>query len=199
MADTVLWDEDTRLTMEYVSHMSEPMTLQEITEGLNGKVAPEAIGHVLESLAQCKKIEVRMLKSEKVKMYWRCRDANEVLTTPASSAKRPYQRTRLPFKSPARIESSPGRGVPATQKAGNQSTDSILEVARTRQELQEVEAEIRELSRDYSEEELQRHIDKLHEYNEVKDVGQMLIGRLAELQGTTTNALYGQFGLNLED
>lgn len=139
-----------------------------------------------------------MLKSEQVKMYWKCRGVKEVSTTPASSAKRPFQRTRLPFKSPARIESSPGasRAVPASQKAGDPSTHSTQEVAR---ELQEVEAEIRELSRDCSEEELQRHIEKLHEYNEMKDVGQMLIGRLAELQGTTTNALYGQFGLSLED
>ena len=30
----------------------------------------------------------------------------------------------------------------------------------------------------YSEEELQAHIDKLHEYNEIKDVGQLLIGKL---------------------
>jgi len=30
----------------------------------------------------------------------------------------------------------------------------------------------------YCEEELQEHIDKLHEYNEIKDVGQLLIGKL---------------------
>ena len=30
----------------------------------------------------------------------------------------------------------------------------------------------------YSEEELQQHIQKLHEYNEIKDVGQLLIGKL---------------------
>lgn len=30
----------------------------------------------------------------------------------------------------------------------------------------------------YCEEELQEHIDKLHEYNEIKDVGQLIIGKL---------------------
>lgn len=51
----------------------------------------------------------------------------------------------------------------------------------------------------YSEEELQQHIQKLHEYNEIKDVGQLLIGKLAELNGTTTRAMYQEFGLDLED
>jgi len=34
----------------------------------------------------------------------------------------------------------------------------------------------------YSEEELQQHIQKLHEYNEIKDVGQLLIGKLGNLK-----------------
>lgn len=32
----------------------------------------------------------------------------------------------------------------------------------------------------YDVSELQEHIDKLHEYNEIKDVTQMVIGRLGE-------------------
>ena len=196
----ILRDEDTRLAMEYVNHMNEPKTLQEITEALGGKLATHTVEQVLESLIQSRTIEARLVKTtEHVKVFWRCRDVKERSTTPASSAKKPYPRTRLPFKSPARIETSPGfsRGVgPATQKEANGSTD---EVERMKKELQEIQAEIRELSRDYSEGELQRHIDKLHEYNEIKDVGQMLIGRVAELQGTTTTALYGQFGLSVED
>ena len=32
----------------------------------------------------------------------------------------------------------------------------------------------------YHEEELQEHIDKLHEYNEIKDIGQLLIGKLGQ-------------------
>lgn len=35
-----------------------------------------------------------------------------------------------------------------------------------------------DLSRGYSESELQSHIEKLHEYNEIKDVGQMVLGRI---------------------
>ena len=36
-----------------------------------------------------------------------------------------------------------------------------------------------DLSR-YKEDELDAHIEKLHEYNDIKDVGQMLLGRLGE-------------------
>ena len=190
-------DEDTRLTMEYISQMNEPKTVQEITEGLGGRVAPHAVEKALESLTQGRKVEARLLKTEQVKIFWKCRDAKECSTTPASSAKRPFQRTRLPFKSPARTE-VPIRGVPTTQATGP-SVEPPDELERVKLELREVEAEIMELSRDFSEVELQRHIDKLHEYNEMKDVGQMLIGRLAELQGTTTTALYGRFGLGVED
>ena len=35
--------------------------------------------------------------------------------------------------------------------------------------------------RGLEEEELKVHIDKLHEYNEIKDVAQMVLGRLGEI------------------
>ena len=47
----------------------------------------------------------------------------------------------------------------------------------------------------YSEAELQQHIDKLHEYNEIKDVGQLLIGKLGKYKNNSYNIDY--FGIDM--
>jgi len=46
---------------------------------------------------------------------------------------------------------------------------------------------------------LQLYIEKLHEYNEIKDIAQMVIGRLAIQLETTTRDVYKKFGLSPED
>ncbi|KAA0703788.1 DNA repair protein SWI5 -like protein [Triplophysa tibetana] len=51
----------------------------------------------------------------------------------------------------------------------------------------------------FFEEELDKHIDMLHEYNDIKDITQTLLGRLAGLRGVTTRDLYNDFGLELDD
>lgn len=55
------------------------------------------------------------------------------------------------------------------------------------------------LSREDAETEMRAHMARLHDYNAVKDAGQALLGRLAVLRGTTTKALYPEFGLQLDD
>ena len=77
--------------------------------------------------------------------------------------------------------------------------DVEKDIAQLREQIECTEREIAELSQHYSEDELQQYIDHLHEYNEIKDVGQLLLGKLAEIQGTTTAELYKQFSLNLDD
>ncbi|KAM3825438.1 DNA repair protein SWI5 homolog [Vipera latastei] len=61
------------------------------------------------------------------------------------------------------------------------------------QEIAQIKAE------GYSLEELENHITLLHEYNEIKDTGQMLLGRLAAIRGVTTKDLYPEFDLDLND
>ncbi len=43
------------------------------------------------------------------------------------------------------------------------------------------------------------YMDRLHRYNEAKDVAQALVGKLAQLTGTTTRDLYPNFGLSFDD
>lgn len=43
------------------------------------------------------------------------------------------------------------------------------------------------------------YMDRLHRYNEAKDMAQALIGKLAQLTGTTTINLYPNFGLSFDD
>lgn len=74
------------------------------------------------------------------------------------------------------------------------------DTGRMKVRLQNLQAEIDSLKKEgLKEEELKTHIDKLHEYNEIKDVAQMVLGRIATLEGVRTKDLYAKYGLNLDD
>ena len=44
-----------------------------------------------------------------------------------------------------------------------------------------------------------REIDILHRYNEIKDAAHELIGTLKTMRGTTSTAIYKEFGISLDD
>ncbi|KAG0262730.1 hypothetical protein DFQ27_002149 [Actinomortierella ambigua] len=47
---------------------------------------------------------------------------------------------------------------------------------------------------------LTQHVKKLHQYNEIKDAGQLLLGKqCAELEGTTVRKQYEVYGLEPDD
>lgn len=46
---------------------------------------------------------------------------------------------------------------------------------------------------------IDRHIESLHKYNEIKDTAQEILGKLAELKGATTKDMYELFDLKLTD
>ncbi|CAN7992703.1 unnamed protein product [Ixodes hexagonus] len=48
-------------------------------------------------------------------------------------------------------------------------------------------------------EELDWHIEKLHEYNDVRDAAHIIIGHLAVLEGVTVREKHEQYGLPLHD
>ncbi|RUO96543.1 hypothetical protein BC936DRAFT_141863, partial [Jimgerdemannia flammicorona] len=55
------------------------------------------------------------------------------------------------------------------------------------------------LSDDAADNLVDEHIRRLHEYNEIKDVGQMLLGKVAATEGTTIKKMYERFGVDLDD
>ncbi|XP_072310013.1 DNA repair protein SWI5 homolog [Eucyclogobius newberryi] len=98
-----------------------------------------------------------------------------------------FKRVHSNFKSPLQ--------VPGSTKLSPE--EEVSELQRRREQL---DSEIALLEAEgFDVEELERHIDKLHEYNDIKDIGQSLLGRIAALRGTTTRDLYSHFGLDLED
>ncbi|XP_008322547.1 DNA repair protein SWI5 homolog [Cynoglossus semilaevis] len=118
-------------------------------------------------------------------------------STPVSKDSKTVALRRTPFSKSKKVNSSFKSPV---QLAGNSNVspaDELTELERRRQQL---DKEITQLEAEgYRVDELERHIDLLHEYNDIKDVGQSLLGRIAALRGTTTRDLYSHFGLDLED
>lgn len=46
---------------------------------------------------------------------------------------------------------------------------------------------------------VKRHITLLHNYNDIRDVGQGLIGMIADNRGVRIGELYEEFGVGLKD
>ncbi|XP_077398406.1 DNA repair protein SWI5 homolog [Vanacampus margaritifer] len=122
--------------------------------------------------------------------------ASPISTPEGNDLKRtPLKRT--PFSKLKKVHSnfkSPGQVI----KPSKVSPEEEVEELETRR--MQLDAEIAQLELEgYKVEELDCHIDMLHEYNDIKDIGQSLLGRIAALRGTTTRDLYSLFGLELED
>ncbi|KAK3605901.1 hypothetical protein CHS0354_017805 [Potamilus streckersoni] len=103
------------------------------------------------------------------------------------------------FKSP--LQSRVQCQLSASSSPITGSLDDLkCEIAILQQKVKETQKKIKELEEQgYNVEELQQHIDKLHEYNEIKDVGQMVLGRIAAHEGVRTKDKYENYGLNLDD
>ncbi|XP_042819436.1 DNA repair protein SWI5 homolog [Panthera tigris] len=93
------------------------------------------------------------------------------------------------------------RPSPKSGQADGGSEDSLhLDIQKLKEKRDLLDTEISQLiSEGYSVDELEDHISQLHEYNDIKDVGQMLLGKLAVIRGVTTKELYAEFGLDMND
>ena len=197
----------------------EPKTISEIAEELGSDVSVGCLEKIVQLLVedgvvQCKVIDL-FISDQRCRLYWKS-SINESMQTPHRppttsglrsafrsplSSGNPSTKARQPFKSPALARkttpstsyippSIPSKETPASVRS------RILEL---KTELDSLEREIAELRGSYSVEELQTHIDTLHQYNELKDIGQILLGKLAEVEGTTTASLYARYGLELDN
>ena len=204
----------------YLENLCEPQTLDEIKNKgvLSGSsVHTEATLEKVINEGSIVSKEI-LIGEQTVTLFWK-KPSLEVnleqsltkLAKPLNVIHPPSRRSRMPFKSPARtpplLTSLNSRRKPELQldRTNNNEEDIELlasEIQRLELRLEEVDKEIGVLVTDLGEcceKELQIHIDKLHEYNEVKDVGQLLLGKIAEVEGTTTAALYERFGLELDN
>ena len=197
--------------MAFESVLSEPKTLEEVEMEVQRELEDYDVKSCLKKAAGDGELETKCLGRGKVLLYIRKRTSarGSILGTPVGSRVR-----SLPFRSPAQL-----RGhlrTPATPQAirtpsscsasrsiapvGLSPTlDLPKEIARLKKQLEEVNREVSELSGLYNEENLQLYIEKLHEYNDIKDAGQILMGKMAEVEGTTSVRLYKQYGLELDD
>ena len=55
------------------------------------------------------------------------------------------------------------------------------------------------LNRNPAAETVKRHIKLLHDYNDIRDVGQGLVGMIADNRGVRIGELYEEFGVGLKD
>uniref|UniRef100_A0A8C5JAK1 DNA repair protein SWI5 homolog n=1 Tax=Junco hyemalis TaxID=40217 RepID=A0A8C5JAK1_JUNHY len=131
--------------------------------------------------------------------------------TAATQARpRPGRPPRRPGRSPGHPQAAgPHRGrarsegipSPKSLQPNGASEEALrCEIKELKQKDLALDQEIAQLlSEGYSLEELDRHISLLHEYNEIKDAGQMLLGKLAVIRGVTTKQLYPEYDLELSD
>ena len=214
----------------HICEANSPKTLKEIKNDIRCLVPEIDLLPILNELVKRGDIVSRCINTNdldlnsaepSVTVYWRASQLasnkpnksqylkSNVITTPRSAIRPPTSvRSRLPFKSPAKIDSSlspVSSGISLATVVQPTTKNDIADeelldrtVQRIRTELEEIDKEIAVLSGDYSEDELQSHIDALHEYNEIKDVGQILLGKIAEHEGTTTASLYDRFGLDVD-
>ncbi|KAJ2516290.1 swi5-like zinc finger protein [Coemansia sp. RSA 2049] len=98
-------------------------------------------------------------------------------------------------------------GVSSSKKTLENAKDKELEetIASLKQELEALDQKKSELllesslSLDEARRMNEEHIDLLHRYNDIKDAGQILFGKLAELKGKTVKEVYMDYGVSLED
>ncbi|KAI8871993.1 hypothetical protein GQ42DRAFT_177482 [Ramicandelaber brevisporus] len=84
------------------------------------------------------------------------------------------------------------------------STVTLIEdsIVKIHDEIQTARTELETLQEEIGpdgEEHLKEHMQRLHEYNAIKDVGQALFGQCATMRGVRTVDIYRQFNMDTDD
>ena len=77
---------------------------------------------------------------------------------------------------------------------GTMEEDEKDEILRLHQEIMTLQHQI-----EVNEKNGKESLDKVHEYNDIKDIGQMLLGRLGQLENKTIQELYGEYNIDMND
>ncbi len=207
-----------------IENLSEPKTLDEIKNELTDVPHTDLktiLQHltsegtiiykeILDCSVYWKKIQDETIRATPQKTV--ISKSERKFTSPLSTSipRKPSPRVSLPFKSPALSLTCTPSSICTHPKASASTSSSrtcnrneaiptfTTHIQGLESELEEIEKEISDLRVIYSVEELKTHIDTLHEYNEMKDTGQVLLGKLAEVETTTTAQLYSRYGLKLD-
>ena len=73
------------------------------------------------------------------------------------------------------------------------------EILVLREEYVKLKEKLKILSSECSEIEMEDFLGRLHDYNDIKDATQILLGKLADFDEKPVSALYSRFGLNTTD
>ena len=74
-------------------------------------------------------------------------------------------------------------------------------IEEEKNEILQLHKEILELNRkiEMNEKNSKESLNKVHEYNDIKDIGQMLLGKLGQLENKTIMELYDEYNIDLND
>ena len=89
------------------------------------------------------------------------------------------------FTTPFKLKSTPKDSTPVSEENLESELAKVLEEISNYKDVKDADCE------DY--------IELLHDYNDMRDLGQELLGKLARLEGKTTVELYDEFGMEVDD
>ncbi|RDD38712.1 DNA repair protein SWI5-like protein [Trichoplax sp. H2] len=189
------YDTDTIYTkvQTFCQNMQTPRTLEELMKDIHC-YDENLLQDCIKRLPSTNGIHLYQLSSKDdntIHMIWKIFSSEKTKQDMACTSPRP---------------STPQQRLPTTPGSARKRTIATPDKSVLLKQYNDLQARLVSLDNDiakldthYNEEDLALFIDKLHQYNEIKDIGQILLGKLAEVEGVLVKDLYDRFGLDMED